>query len=312
MQLARLNPGAMMLFSAASRRAALLHPSAIVRVTARAVEEGLDAQLLGATGKCVRYLPRESRMVVDLLSEPGRLLRVRVEDLLLSEERDVATEEGAPSTVCHAPDCDQPGTKRCVRCLAALYCGRVCQQRDWKAHKQDCKQSAGKKVKLPVAPPAAEAGPSVSPSSLGVSELPSNMRVATIPWGSSTEHHTDLGSAAAAAGGGKARPASKHAEAKQRAAAAQQEPGGAPDQAFRTTIVKVQVPFGTDATAQLMVYDRTRQWQRLLGSQHPQYAAIRRSVQDGALQHKAYFHATLSDRGEVAFSLEQQAPPQDW
>jgi hypothetical protein len=49
---------------------------------------------------------------------------------------------------CDAPGCDAPGKKKCVRCQTARYCGKACQNVDWKAHKKMC----GKPVETPSAP----------------------------------------------------------------------------------------------------------------------------------------------------------------
>jgi ankyrin repeat protein len=39
---------------------------------------------------------------------------------------------------CSRPGCSGPGVKKCTDCLQARYCGEVCQQAHWQAHKADC------------------------------------------------------------------------------------------------------------------------------------------------------------------------------
>ena len=40
--------------------------------------------------------------------------------------------------LCAAPECQQPGSRRCSRCKQAWYCSPQCQRRAWPAHKSAC------------------------------------------------------------------------------------------------------------------------------------------------------------------------------
>jgi hypothetical protein len=147
---------------------------------------------------------------------------------------------------------------------------------------------------------------------LGVSELPSDMALLSAPWGGSlaSQHVTDHGAAAAAAAKAKPDPASV-------------APGAGPEQKLQRTIVKVQVPMveydyaktkEKEPEGPLLVYDRTRAWQRSIDKNHPQFKDIIRSVRASktGMGLKAYLYATIAKDGNVSFSLAEHAPPQDW
>ena len=42
-----------------------------------------------------------------------------------------------------AADCGKPAILRCSGCLGTFYCGKECQKREWKQHKEQCKKAAG-------------------------------------------------------------------------------------------------------------------------------------------------------------------------
>ena len=37
--------------------------------------------------------------------------------------------------------CLEPSKLKCSRCLTAQYCGKECQKKDWKVHKNNCKDN---------------------------------------------------------------------------------------------------------------------------------------------------------------------------
>ncbi|KAJ6461083.1 hypothetical protein C8R45DRAFT_538256 [Mycena sanguinolenta] len=41
---------------------------------------------------------------------------------------------------CNAAGCAQEGQSQCTRCKQRFYCGVECQQKDWPAHKKECKR----------------------------------------------------------------------------------------------------------------------------------------------------------------------------
>jgi len=53
---------------------------------------------------------------------------------------------------CDRVGCNDPGTKKCAKCLEAWYCSRECQTASWKVHKKTC-------CKRPVPASTTEAGP---------------------------------------------------------------------------------------------------------------------------------------------------------
>ncbi len=42
-------------------------------------------------------------------------------------------------TRCHAPNCNQPATRKCAGCEVAYYCSPRCQRQDWPSHRRLCK-----------------------------------------------------------------------------------------------------------------------------------------------------------------------------
>lgn len=345
--LARVFPDAMAVFNQHNRRLALLHPTAVVVVHVAAGGGDLDPSLNGTEGRCVRYLPRLSRMLVEVKSQPGQQFHIPINQLKLCDERDTSLQFESPGAssdiLCAGPGCDKYGSKQCVRCLSIRYCCRECQAKHWKTHKKDCKKMLAKIVKVPAAGSASATAAAasvsssssscaddseVAPSSLGVSVVPAGS-VMSVPWGSTQEHVTDLGQAACAAAavaannarrgkkkGGRGNSAAQSAEEKGLVPVVDSNPG----ELLQRVIVKVQVSQGPligsggadSERAHVLVYDKTRKWQRLISAEHPQYRAIVRSVRQGPLHLKAYLWATISRAGAVAFSLAEHAPPQDW
>lgn len=57
----------------------------------------------------------------------------------------VAQPQGASIGACGCPSCQKPGTSMCSQCQTKAYCSVECQQKDWSAHKVDCKRIAAER-----------------------------------------------------------------------------------------------------------------------------------------------------------------------
>ena len=49
--------------------------------------------------------------------------------------------DSLPTITHHCSVCGKPSSLRCSRCLGAQYCDIACQRKDWKSHKEACKDA---------------------------------------------------------------------------------------------------------------------------------------------------------------------------
>lgn len=87
---------------------------------------------------CMRSLHRAGEDVARGLSDPGLILQramgmaeTEVAGMDMDDEPTVD-----PDKTCRV--CGKAGSATCTRCGTAVYCGRECQKKDWKAHKRVC------------------------------------------------------------------------------------------------------------------------------------------------------------------------------
>merc|ERR1719235_1821658 len=83
----------------------------------------------------------------------------------------VARPAGLTIGPCGNPGCSKPGLLQCSQCGQKAYCSVECQQKDWPAHKAECKRIAAARS----ANPAAAAAGAPSPLPPGAMGQPSSM-----------------------------------------------------------------------------------------------------------------------------------------
>ena len=79
--------------------------------------------------------------------------------------------------------------------------------------------------------------------------------------------------------------------------------------------VKVQVPIFNDnkSKSPLLVYDKKRTFQKWIESTDPNYDRICRKIkEEGVMQVKGYFYASLNKSGSLSFQIDHMLPPETW
>lgn len=306
MSLGKLFPAANRIFSAWGRRQALLAAGAVVVL--RGLESEAGEALNNETARVVKYEPRPKRFMIELISQPGRLMNVRMENLRLTSEREEM--EGVASSACANPNCPTHalGTKRCSRCLHISYCCRDCQTAHWSTHKSDCKKWE-KESKVSLKPtPEVSAAKAKSHAAAAAAAVAAGAPISaanfshaiSVPWGNSS---SDLAS--------RGQPISLNGRASNAA-----EPGVVGENAGEM-IVKVQVQqnsFGRPGNGAMLIYNQSRSLHQLMDSSHPQFHLVQQKVVSEGIMGgaKAYFYAQFGTKGALNFTTKQLAPIQDW
>lgn len=97
----------------------------------------------------IQHIPREQNSSADLLAnqaiDAARLTAESSETNSTTARATAASNTNTNPATAFFPNCfrcGQPASMKCARCRTALYCGKECQQSNWKSHKRMCVEPA--------------------------------------------------------------------------------------------------------------------------------------------------------------------------